>query len=371
MNKLIKFLFLVGVLSNFVTEKVKAQMISFDKNWNTSPLFFDDFNPPRSSWDTNWFDYPKDYKWRAHIADGITHGPYEHQVYRRENAIMDTDSTLKLRAEYAGGRILADTLTPPPGYGIDTTLMSLYYYSGAVTILDTFRYGYFEGRMKLPANRGAFPAFWLYSVVDNDYQEIDIFEVTWAVNQNTSRKFFGGIFANYNFTQGDPLTRYHAHNYTIPTSEPDITNWHTYGLEWSPKRCIWYFDGQVIGEVMNDSVPIHTMSLMINYALDLVMIDSITPIQSGFPNDMVIDYVSINKLKCNCTNDVSILNNTQLTNFVYEVKKSITVDGNGTTITLPSSSSNVFRATDYLLIDTDFEAPLGTTLELTTHICPN
>lgn len=114
------------------------------------------------------------------------------------------------------------------------------------------------------------------------------------------------------------------------------------------------------------------MYLMINYALDnwvLVGEDSI-PIEDDFPNDMVIDYVSTNKLKCNCTSDVNILNNTQLTNYVYEVKKSITIDGNGTTINYPSSSSGVFRATDYLLIDTDFEIPLGSAVELTTHACP-
>lgn len=373
MNKLIKYLFLVGVLSYFATKKVKAQMISFDKNWNTTPLFFDNFNPPRSNWDANWFDYPLNFDWRAHITDGITHGPAEHQVYRRENAIIDaSDSTLKLRAEYAGGRILADTLTPPPGYPIDSAHTSLYYYSGAVTTLDTFRYGYFESRMKLPANRGAFPAFWLFNVVNNDYQEIDIFEVSYAQHPWSTRNFFGGIFANYNYAQGDILTRYTAHDYTIPVSEPDITNWHTYGLEWSPKRCVWYFDGQVIGEVMNDSVPLHPMYLMINYALDnWVMLDSITPIQTGFPNDMVIDYVSINKLKCNCTSNASVLINKQLTNYVYEVKKSLTIDGNGTTINFPSGTSGVFRATDYLYIESDFEVPLGSALELTTHACPN
>lgn len=371
MNSTIKYTCFLW-LSFFSVTTTMAQMISSDQNWNTTPLFYDNFNPTRSNWDANWFDYPNDYKWRAHLITGVTHGDGEHQVYRRENAIMDaTDSTLKLRAAYAGGLIQADTIILPPNYpNIDSAHTSLYYYSGAVTALQTFQYGYFEGRMKLPANQGAFPAFWLFNVVNNDYQEIDIFEVSWLFNPSSSRKFFGGMFANYNHISGNPLTRYDAHNYTIPTSDPDITNWHTYGLEWSPKRCVWYFDGEVIGELLHDSVPIHPMYLMINYALDDQVISSGNPIQTGFPNDMIVDYVSVNKLQCNCTSDVSILNTTQLTNYVYEVKKSITIDGNGTTISLPSSSSSVFRATDYLLIDTDFEVPLGSALELTTHACP-
>lgn len=370
MNFTIKYACLLW-LSFFATTTAMAQMISSDQNWNTTPLFYDDFTPPRSDWNSNWFDYPNNDVWRAHPITGITHDSAEHQVYQRSHAIMDaTDSTLKLRAEYAGGRILADTLTLPPNYyhfANDSLHPSLYYYSGAATAIEKFRYGYFEGRMKLPANAGAFPAFWLFNNVNGDYQEIDIFEVSWWINPNTSRKFFGTMWVGYN---NNPQHHYTAFNYTIPSNEPDITNWHTYGLEWSPKRIVWYFDNQVVGELLHDSVPVDSLYLMLNYALDNFVMPGGTPIQTGFPNDMVIDYVSINKLKCNCTSDVSILNTTQLTNYVYEVKKSITIDGNGTNINYPSSSSGVFRATDYLLIDTDFEVPLGSALELTTHPCP-
>src|SRR5262249_2095976 len=41
-----------------------------------------------------------------------------------------------------------------------------YYGSGMIRSHQTFRYGYFEARIKMPPGRGLFPAFWLNSDYD-------------------------------------------------------------------------------------------------------------------------------------------------------------------------------------------------------------
>ena len=114
------------------------------------------------------------------------------------------------------------------------------------------------------------------------------------------------------------------------------------------------------------------MYLLLNYSLDVNILDPVTelPLQWPFPNNMTIDYVKVNQLKCGCDTNAVIQTLAQLNSYYYSVKESITVDGNGTTITVPSNSKVVLRATDGITISKDFEVPLGSELDLITHPCP-
>ncbi len=377
MKKFIFFRIFIIFALTAMLNTMQAQIINNDKNWDTIPVFIDNFNPPRSNWDANWFDYPNDTKWRAHLITGVTHGPAEHMVYQRENAIFNSaDSTIRLRAEYVGGPLNCDDYDIPPNYTCDTSLHSLYYFSGAITTInpDDFLYGYFETRCKLPVNRGAFPAYWLWAASEGNYREIDIFEHSWGMmNQyncpDSNRIFNGGIWYYNNVPNG---IHFGEHGYCIPQPDPGLEEYHSFASEWSPKRVVWYFDNNAIGEYYGDSVPSKSMSLMLNYALDNWVMPGFppTPIQTGFPNDMTIDYVRVNKLKCDCSVDEIIQNNLQLSAFNYSVKKTITVGGYGYNIAVPANDKVVFRATDGITINGDFEVPLGSELELITHPCP-
>jgi len=356
-----------------------AQLVTVDKNWNPVPVFFEDFNyNPSRYFDTvTWRDKP-DTIWKACLFNEATHYGEEFQVYRPQNAIFATDSTIRLMAQFSDS-VIKNYKIPPNGH-YDSMLHQLHYYSGAITAIDTFQYGYFEAKCKLPLDTGSFPAFWLNNsrMIDSVYdcyEEIDIFEYSyrWYKDREDSvrtRSFCGTVwFRDVN----DPIQLAHqAFNDTLPLSLPDLSNWHTYGLEWSPKRAIFYFDNQIMGELYGDFIPHHLyLNLLINYAIDpSVWRPDSTLVQSVFPNEMNIDFVKVHKLKCDCESLVTIQNNLELSSFDYKVKKKITLGGGVFPVTLQSGTKTYFRATDEITLSNNFEAVTGCELDIILHPCP-
>jgi len=234
---------IINLLNNYSY----SQLISSDKNWNSTPVFIDDFTPPHTPWnEIGWNDYP-DLKWASFlITAGVTHGDFEHQVYNYKNAIFNaSDSSLILRADTASpaGQNITN-YEIPPGYERNTALNNMYYYSGAINSIDFFKYGYFETRCKIPVQAGAFPAFWLYFQDGGHYREIDIFERMTILGD-------GGIVSGIWMGNHHPPERVNNFYYY----DSNLTGWHTWGFEWSPKRAIWYCDNKIIGSFFSDSVP--------------------------------------------------------------------------------------------------------------------
>ena len=107
----------------------------------------------------------------------------------------------------------------------------------------TFQYGYVEGRFKLPANRGAWPAFWLMGndpakpTWEKQHEwppEIDIFEFF----GHRPTKHSAGIIA----AKGEKLDW----NFGYNQLGFDITrDFHTWGLEWNAERIVLTFDGKI------------------------------------------------------------------------------------------------------------------------------
>lgn len=360
-----------------------AQILG-DNNWNSTPLFIDDFDVSGRSWQSNWVDIPNA-RWRAYSRDcGVIHGDNEHQVYQKENCVFnDTDETMELVAEYVGGPMNCTYPLPPGGYTCDPDHTSLYYYSGEIDALGYpeldpyyFTYGYFEIRCKLPVHRGAFPAFWLWGGGDH-YEEIDIFEYSWLFTGEETDPDFGsprifttGLYFNDDNNVGGWEYSYARENPEVPVGDPDLSEWHTFSCEWSPERVIWYFDGDIVNEHFGETVPYRPMTLKANYALDNEVLDNGIPRTGYFPDKMTIDYIKVHKLKCDCGNPATIPDTPALTAFTYEVKQSISIGSSGNTVTIPASSKVVFRATDYIEITQNFELPAGSEMELLTHPCP-
>jgi hypothetical protein len=109
----------------------------------------------------------------------------------------------------------------------------------------TWRYGYFEARMKWDAVTGAWPAFWLIPAQDargenvrngvKETGEIDIFEGQ-GDHPNT---FYGTIhdWIDKQHTSNDPNW------FTLPKTF-DFSSFHTYGLLWVPGKVTWYLDNR-------------------------------------------------------------------------------------------------------------------------------
>jgi len=335
-----------------------GQLPANDKNWNSTPILYEEFTGTRY-WANNRVD--NTYKWIAYFSEsGVTHGSNEHQIYQRENAIFSTSSPgyMILRAEYKPNT----TTYWYPGSPYPPVTGAFNYISGAIAAIQSFKYGYFEIKCILSAkNYGNFPAFWLWSGI-NRYNEIDIFEHTIWGNANEERRFTGTYYTSNQVGVGKV-------NYFVPSNEPGLTSFHTYAIEWSPKVIIWYFDGKQVGQAINEpEITDQPMQLKVNYALDNYVLNP-NANNNLFPLEMKIDYIKVYSLKCDCNTTISITNSTDLNNYNHSVKKKITIGNAVSTIKVQGESVSL-RATDDIIINGDFEVPIGSEFFAFTHSCP-
>jgi hypothetical protein len=116
---------------------------------------------------------------------------------------------------------------------------------------QAWRYGYFEARLAWANTTvGAWPAFWLIPVEDitgadvvngvRDSGEIDIMEGQGGSNSNT---IYGTIHEWKN--NADVYNNNSSNAYIVP-SGVDLSQYHTYGVLWTPGTISWYLDNQLI-----------------------------------------------------------------------------------------------------------------------------
>lgn len=110
----------------------------------------------------------------------------------------------------------------------------------------TFRYGYFEARMKWDVVTGSWPAFWLITKQgiegEQHVGELDIFE-----GQGNDPNHFYGTINEWNGPTDLVTTNSPYHNRFPLPAKNNFAQWHTYGLLWVPGRVTWYFDNEVVG----------------------------------------------------------------------------------------------------------------------------
>jgi beta-glucanase (GH16 family) len=231
----------------------------------------------------------------------------ELQAYRPENVIVDATNgvcIIKPEKRYAQN----------VGYGGHTSSWEDYA-SGAFGTYNTWTqaYGYFEARVKMASSPGTWPAFWLMpdrgaSVTNLDNRvgigdrggavafgnEIDIFEYmgSWKNQTTGMAKAKSGYFWQYNpdlasgvFTKVNQL------------ANPD-TQFHTYGVAWSPARLEFYIDGELVGtKYGRTTIGSCPHYLILNCAIaqwDFFNTVPIATIDAGLPGTpMVIDSVRV------------------------------------------------------------------------------
>jgi len=126
--------------------------------------------------------------------------------------------------------------------------------SGMIRSQQTFYYGYFETRVKLPQGRGVWPAFWINSDYSIDGQltwppEIDVFEYPVNERQDTDNMFHsaGSTFpkgAEIQYAYADPSYSKALKGYRGP--EPLNKDWHVFALLWLPDSYSIFLDGKKI-----------------------------------------------------------------------------------------------------------------------------
>lgn len=129
--------------------------------------------------------------------------------------------------------------------------------TGGVWTRPSFRYGYFEARLKFTRRPGWWAAYWMYGVSDNnaflDGLEIDIFE------DFTTRS--GGKSISHNMHvihpgEGGVLKSWGRHS-VLPGT---LDDWYVVGCKWTPFEISLYLNGRLIRTSRRDPVTFDAFS---------------------------------------------------------------------------------------------------------------
>ncbi len=157
------------------------------------------------------------------------------------------------------------------------------YTSGTLNSFHSFSqtYGYFEMSAKLPAGQGLWPAFWLLPASGvTPPPELDIVEVLGkdpGTVHTALHRIDKGVYADIG-----------GEAHVGSTSD----RFHTYGVDWSPTKITWYFDGRAIAQTPTSSDMHQPMYMIVNLALGGNWggnVDASTPL----PAKMEIDYIRV------------------------------------------------------------------------------
>ncbi len=109
-----------------------------------------------------------------------------------------------------------------------------------------FCYGYIEMKARLPYEHGAWPSFWMLDFEDTGEwgSEIDILEIFANETSLSSAIHKWGHNSDIHTSKG-------VGSYKFASNE-EATDWHTYGLEWTPEYLKFYVDGNCYGTVYID-----------------------------------------------------------------------------------------------------------------------
>ena len=176
--------------------------------------------------------------------------------------------------------------------------------SGILRQRESFTYGRIRLVAKLPNTKGSWPAFWLLPKAQIWPPEIDIFEgMVWGHHTTevhmglVTPKSEGGTIGLWKYLGVNPSQDFHE-----------------YGLDWTPQKLTFLFDGRVMFERPTPPSMQQPMYLLINLAvggkwpcneLEIEPIDDMSPerlnrcansFEAGCPTDLVLRSVRVEKL---------------------------------------------------------------------------
>ncbi len=327
--------FLLFVLCCLTRALLNAQQPANDATYQT--IFLDDFNTPLNNliWCSN-------YCWGPIMNKGDSSYAVSSNAYTQ-------NGYLNLKCEQ---------LSTPIRYNN----RNYYFQTGAVSLRNQYKYGYYEISAMYPKGRGFWPGFWLFGTNSSTYYgEIDI-------GENGGDQSVTGQIMGHNMHWRDatypsgPTQPYWdlAGSGLVPVGLPvnDITLEHKYAVLWEPNKVTWFYDDVQV-DVFNDNVtvngntfnpvPKNPASLILDLAVSNWVggeIDATTPLPSYFK----INYVKISQLRKACAVIENICTFNPST-YNYAVKKSISIAGGACSSTINTSSNVTLWATDFVLLD--------------------
>ena len=155
------------------------------------------------------------------------------------------------------------------------------YTSGMISSHDkySFKYGYVEMRAKIPSGNGFWSDFWLLSQNKNWPPELDIAEFIGSNTNNVHMTLHydkGGHQSSSGYWGGTDFS----------------TDFHTYAVEWTADKIVWYVDGVERRRVAGEGIPSEAMYVIAMLAIGAAWglpPDASTP----FPSYFDIDYIKV------------------------------------------------------------------------------
>jgi beta-glucanase (GH16 family) len=147
------------------------------------------------------------------------------------------------------------------------------------------QYGYFEIRSKNPKGTGFWPAFWLVSTEEWP-PEIDIYE--FYTNEPNRIKM------NQHWLNKRGKKHMQPKGYMMKEAASD--DFHTYAVDWSRKKIVWYFDGKKIKTSRRGMRYLkYKMHMIINNEVSRT--NDMDMEKATIPNYFEVDYVRVYKRK--------------------------------------------------------------------------
>jgi hypothetical protein len=263
--------------------------------------------------------------------------------------------------------------------------------SGEINSCNTrfVKYGFVEIKAKMNDEYGLWPSFWLLSINGNYEEEIDIFEMIPGSIEGDGVIHDKNIMTS-SIHKCNPNILNDPNRYDNGTiiKINDYTISHTYAVEWSPSKLLYYFDGIIIKTENNPFQSNDPKTIILSIGLNPWVhynystgpkeyyrpdTTAWTPNYYNLTNftnaTMDVEYVKYDKLNMDeCNLDYPINNIYDLNGYNSLVKKNILIDGT-TNIIKGNRSPNVLRASESIIINKNFEVPIGKELYLDVNPC--
>jgi beta-glucanase (GH16 family) len=236
--------------------------------------------PPRAGWNLVWHDEfdgteINRQNWTFDIGGhGWGNGEMQYYTDRPENARIENGLlVIEARQEKYGGSYYTSARLKSEG-------------------LQEFQYGRFEARLKVPAGKGFWPAFWMlgsnFSLVGwPDCGEIDIMEYV-----GREPDLIIGTLHGPGYSGALGISKWNRQNYDVA----DV--FHTYAIEWDENQIVWFYDDAPYHTVKREDVGSRPWAFdqpfffILNLAVGGTLGGMVSP-QTAFPAQYLVDYVRV------------------------------------------------------------------------------
>jgi len=158
--------------------------------------------------------------------------------------------------------------------------------------LQEFQYGRFEARLKVPAGKGFWPAFWMLGsnfplVGWPDCGEIDIMEYV-----GREPDLIIGTLHGPGYSGALGISKWNRQKYNI------ADDFHTYAIEWDENQITWFYDGVAYHTVTREDVGNRPwvfdqpFFFILNLAVGGTLGGMVSP-ETAFPAQYLVDYVRV------------------------------------------------------------------------------